>query len=166
MSREERRAWCARGAIAARPRLGAWGLIAASVRRLLPRTIIPHTPRNNATRLSEELVGATAVARYVARLADHAASSSSAPSLYGGADASSASWDGDEGAREGRLRALLRECVEGVYAFPFLTDAACAMLVAEVDADAESGLPQARPNSMNKYGLVLNEVGMEALDDL
>lgn len=85
--------------------------------------------------------------------------------LYGGADASSASWDGDEGAREGRLRALLRECVEGVYAFPFLTDAACAMLVAEVDAYAESGLPQARPNSMNKYGLVLNEVGMEATFD-
>ena len=28
-----------------------------------------------------------------------------------------------------------------------------------------SGLPLGRPNSMNKYGLVLNEVGMEPLFD-
>jgi len=39
------------------------------------------------------------------------------------------------------------------------------MLVGEVDAYADSGLPQARPNSMNKYGLVLNEIGMEATFD-
>ena len=28
-----------------------------------------------------------------------------------------------------------------------------------------SGLPVSRPNSMNKYGLVLNDVGMEPLFD-
>ena len=42
---------------------------------------------------------------------------------------------------------------------------ACAMFVAEVDAYAASGLPTARPNSMNKYGLVLNEIGMEHVFD-
>ena len=64
-----------------------------------------------------------------------------------------------------RLHALLHECVEGVYSFPFLTDDACAALVGEVDAYDASGLPTARPNSMNKYGLVLNEVGLEAAFD-
>ena len=63
------------------------------------------------------------------------------------------------------LRSLLRECTEGVYAFPMLTDAACAMLVREVDDYNASGLPTSRPNSMNKYGLVLNEIGMEPLFD-
>jgi len=34
-----------------------------------------------------------------------------------------------------------------------------------VDSYLASGLKAARPNSMNQYGLVLNEVGMEALFD-
>ena len=39
------------------------------------------------------------------------------------------------------------------------------MLVEEVDGYNASGLPTSRPNSMNKYGLVLNEIGMEPLFD-
>ena len=39
------------------------------------------------------------------------------------------------------------------------------MLVDEVDAYGSSGLPTARPNSMNKYGLVMNEIGMEPVFD-
>lgn len=66
---------------------------------------------------------------------------------------------------EEQLRALLQPCAEGVYSFPCLTDAACQMFVDEVDAYAASGLPSARPNSMNKYGLVVNEIGMEAVFD-
>ena len=34
-----------------------------------------------------------------------------------------------------------------------------------MDSYLASGLKAARPNSMNQYGLVLNEVGMEALFD-
>ena len=63
------------------------------------------------------------------------------------------------------LRSLLHMCDEGIYSFPFFTLEACSMLVDEVDAYAASGLPTARPNSMNKYGLVLNEIGMEPLFD-
>ena len=63
------------------------------------------------------------------------------------------------------LRAKLHKCAEGIYTFPMLTPAACAMLVDEIDGYGQSGLPTARPNSMNKYGLVLNEIGMEPLFD-
>ncbi len=63
------------------------------------------------------------------------------------------------------LRSLMRECAPGIFAFPMLTHEACALLIGEVDAYADSSLPASRPNSMNKYGLVLNEVGMEPLFD-
>ena len=71
----------------------------------------------------------------------------------------------DACARDERLRSLLTECAEGIFSFPCLNDEACDKLTDEVDAYAASGLPQARPNSMNKYGLVLNEIGMERLFD-
>jgi len=68
-------------------------------------------------------------------------------------------------ADEGALAAVLHEEAEGVYTFPLLSEACCAMLVAEVECYSGTGLPVARPNSMNKYGLVLNEIGMEPLFD-
>lgn len=58
--------------------------------------------------------------------------------------------DGMPGGDAEPLRAVLHECAEGVFSFPCLTDEACAMFVDEVDAYAASGLPTARPNSMNK----------------
>ena len=39
------------------------------------------------------------------------------------------------------------------------------MLLDEADGYNASGLPTSRPNSMNKYGLVLNEIGLEGLFD-
>ena len=41
----------------------------------------------------------------------------------------------------------------------------CEMLLDEADGYNASGLPTSRPNSMNKYGLVLNEIGLEGLFD-
>ena len=41
----------------------------------------------------------------------------------------------------------------------------CEMLLDEADGYNSSGLPASRPNSMNKYGLVLNEIGLESLFD-
>ncbi len=41
----------------------------------------------------------------------------------------------------------------------------CEMLLDEADGYNASGLPTSRPNSMNKYGLVLNEIGLESLFD-
>ena len=47
-----------------------------------------------------------------------------------------------------------------VFSFPLLRDDACAALIEEVESFAASGLPARRPNSMNNYGLILNEIGL------
>ena len=53
--------------------------------------------------------------------------------------------------------------MEGVYSFPMFSDEFCAMFIEEVEYYAESGLPVRRPNSMNNYGLIVNEIGMEPM---
>ncbi|KAH8044113.1 procollagen-lysine 5-dioxygenase [Aureococcus anophagefferens] len=59
----------------------------------------------------------------------------------------------------GRRRAL-QGGSPGVVSFPALTDDFCDALVREVDHYRRSGLPSRNPNSMNQYGLILNDVGM------
>jgi hypothetical protein len=54
-----------------------------------------------------------------------------------------------------------------VYSFPFFTRAFCAILAGEVKNFEASTLPRFRPNSMNRYGLILNEIGLKPfLDEL
>ncbi|CAK9055849.1 2-oxoglutarate and iron-dependent oxygenase domain-containing protein ICU11 (Protein INCURVATA 11) [Durusdinium trenchii] len=48
----------------------------------------------------------------------------------------------------------------GIFSFPALTDEFCELLLQEVQHYRKSGLPSRAPNSMNNYGLVLNEIGM------
>lgn len=48
----------------------------------------------------------------------------------------------------------------GVVSFNCLTHEFCDELLAEAKHYQESGFPQKAPNSMNNYGLVLNEVGL------
>jgi len=63
-------------------------------------------------------------------------------------------------------RAILTEHLPGeVFSFKFLTDAFCEKLVSEIYNFYESGLPARRPNSMNNYGIILNEIGLEPLID-
>lgn len=65
------------------------------------------------------------------------------------------------------LRELLREEVPGVYSFPILSTEFCDMLLEELDNFYASGLPQHRPNSMNNYGIIVNNIGLrQALDHL
>jgi hypothetical protein len=52
------------------------------------------------------------------------------------------------------------EC-PGVVSFDCLRPEVCAKIRAEAANYLESGLPLRAPNSMNNYGLVLNEVGMK-----
>jgi len=68
-----------------------------------------------------------------------------------------------ESGTDEALRKVVEEVTEGVYRFPMLTHACCEMIIDEVDTYTASGLPTSRPNSMNKYGLVLNEIGMEPM---
>ena len=49
---------------------------------------------------------------------------------------------------------------ENIYSFPFLSPEFCKMMIEEQENYSLSGLPVFRPNSMNNYGLVLNQVGM------
>ncbi len=69
------------------------------------------------------------------------------------------------------LAARLREVGPGVYALPLLAPAFCAQLVQELHRRERFlglvGEAPRRPNSMNRDGLVLDEVGFETLlDDL
>ena len=79
--------------------------------------------------------------------------------------ASRAARDGAS-ARSDALRAHLRAEAPGVVSFPCFTAAFCATLLAEVEhaaRDGAAGPRLARPNGMNRYGLVLNQIGLEPL---
>ena len=55
----------------------------------------------------------------------------------------------------------------GVFTFRLLEPAATKVLLECVDAYERSELPRRRPNTMNDAGVIVNEIGMEALmDDL
>lgn len=60
---------------------------------------------------------------------------------------------------------LIRHEAEGVYSFPLFSDAHCRRVLEELDAfsaTAEAnGLRVQRPNSMNKFGLIVNQIGFE-----
>eukprot|EP00931_Biecheleriopsis_adriatica_P065650 TRINITY_DN40142_c0_g1_i1.p1 TRINITY_DN40142_c0_g1~~TRINITY_DN40142_c0_g1_i1.p1 ORF type:complete len:552 (+),score=98.68 TRINITY_DN40142_c0_g1_i1:20-1675(+) len=68
--------------------------------------------------------------------------------------------------RAWRESGLLREELAGeVYSFPIFTEAFCDMLVDELMGFYASKLPARRPNSMNAYGVILNDIGLEPLMD-
>ena len=52
-----------------------------------------------------------------------------------------------------------RALAEGVYVLRVFSERFCALLCEELDAFAASGLPCGRPNSMNRYGALLDELG-------
>ena len=58
---------------------------------------------------------------------------------------------------EQSLRNLWQEIVPGVYACQIFTPDFVRKFRAEIERHRKSGIPMRRPNSMNRYGLVLNE---------
>eukprot|EP00911_Craspedida_sp_UC1_P000947 UC1_evm10s708 len=68
-------------------------------------------------------------------------------------------------ADDAACRALFRIESPGVVSFPLFTEAFCEHLCRELNAFEASTLPKTRPNSMNAYGLVLNDVGFERFCD-
>ena len=62
-------------------------------------------------------------------------------------------------------RKILTEEMSGVYSFKLVTEAFCDLFLEEVFNFYKSGLPAKRPNSMNAYGIILNDIGMEPLID-
>ena len=49
-----------------------------------------------------------------------------------------------------------------MYALPVFSARFCALLCSELDHFAASGLPRGRPNSMNRFGTLLDELGLSA----
>lgn len=58
------------------------------------------------------------------------------------------------------VRAGLEEVAPGIYSLPFFTSRLCDHLLDELDGYRASGLPIRRPNSMNNYGIIVNEIGL------
>jgi len=67
--------------------------------------------------------------------------------------------DGSEAA----LRSLLKEEAPRIYSFNLFSPELCQKLIEECEHYEKSGLPVTRPNSMNNYGLILNEIGFHGL---
>ena len=62
---------------------------------------------------------------------------------------------------------ILTTEAEEIYSVPLFKPELCKAFVEELDKFHATGLPARRPNSMNNYGIVVNEIGMEpALDQL
>ncbi|XP_051490132.1 2-oxoglutarate and iron-dependent oxygenase domain-containing protein 2 isoform X2 [Apus apus] len=48
-----------------------------------------------------------------------------------------------------------------IYRLPVFTEEFCQALVEELENFEQSDMPKGRPNTMNKYGVLLNELGMD-----
>ncbi|XP_057731985.1 2-oxoglutarate and iron-dependent oxygenase domain-containing protein ICU11-like [Arachis stenosperma] len=70
---------------------------------------------------------------------------------------------------EAGFRRILAEPTRGIYTFEMLQPEFCEMLVSEVDNFErwvhESKIKIMRPNTMNKFGVVLDDFGMESMLD-
>mmetsp|Transcript_54422 Transcript_54422/g.100559 ORF Transcript_54422/g.100559 Transcript_54422/m.100559 type:complete len:543 (-) Transcript_54422:71-1699(-) len=64
------------------------------------------------------------------------------------------------------IRAFVTEEATEVYSFPLFTPEFCEMYIEEIYSFYASGLPARRPNSMNNYGVVVNEIGLEPMNDM
>jgi len=63
---------------------------------------------------------------------------------------------------EEELRSLFeKETGTGIYSFRMFTDQFCTELIQEVEHFEHSGMPIMRPNTMNNYGVILDEIGFE-----
>jgi hypothetical protein len=60
---------------------------------------------------------------------------------------------------------IIVEESQGVYGFDLFTDDFCAKVVETLELFDKSGLPQQRPNSMNRYGTIVNNIGMSHFMD-
>ena len=68
--------------------------------------------------------------------------------------------DAIEQAKQGdadAIQGLVTLESEGIFSFPMLTPEFCSLLLEEVDNYFATGLPVRRPNSMNNYGIIVNE---------
>jgi len=63
--------------------------------------------------------------------------------------------------REGSIKDIVKEIYQEVFTFPIFSEKLCSAITTEMLNYQKSGLPVQRPNSMNNYGLILNDIGLE-----
>lgn len=66
-----------------------------------------------------------------------------------------------EDATKEELVKKLSQAAKRVYSFPIFTDSFCREFIEELIHFEESDLPKGRPNTMNNYGILLNELGFD-----
>ncbi|GAA6226615.1 2-oxoglutarate and iron-dependent oxygenase domain-containing protein 2 [Lates japonicus] len=64
-------------------------------------------------------------------------------------------------SEEGLLDLLEEEAAPRVYRFPVFEKSFCEELVEELEHFEQSSAPKGRPNTMNHYGILLNELGFD-----
>lgn len=70
---------------------------------------------------------------------------------------------GPESAMLVNWPSLVTDIGRGIYSFDLFSPMFCDMLISEVDAFEATKLHCRRPNTMNKLGLVVNDIGLEPL---
>ncbi|XP_076127099.1 2-oxoglutarate and iron-dependent oxygenase domain-containing protein 2 isoform X1 [Alosa pseudoharengus] len=68
---------------------------------------------------------------------------------------------GKDATKEGLLKLIHSETAQRVYRFPLFTKDFCHELIEELEHFEESDAPKGRPNTMNNYGILLNELGFD-----
>jgi hypothetical protein len=72
-------------------------------------------------------------------------------------------WTAMQAGTPEAFAAICTEVTAGVWSFDLFSQLFCDQLVAELDAFEASPLDKSRPNSMNNYGLILDDIGLESL---
>ncbi|XP_041038470.1 2-oxoglutarate and iron-dependent oxygenase domain-containing protein 2 isoform X2 [Carcharodon carcharias] len=62
---------------------------------------------------------------------------------------------------EGLLDRVHSLPAERVYSIPVFTEEFCSQLIGELENFEQSNMPKGRPNTMNNYGVLLNELGFD-----
>ncbi|XP_069475743.1 2-oxoglutarate and iron-dependent oxygenase domain-containing protein 2 isoform X2 [Ambystoma mexicanum] len=62
---------------------------------------------------------------------------------------------------EGMLNQIQSIADKRIYRFPVFSDEFCRLFIEEMEHFEQSELPKGRPNSMNNYGVLLNELGFD-----
>jgi len=70
-----------------------------------------------------------------------------------------------EQSRNSTVSSKVKKVLEDVYSFPVLTKDFCKTLIEEIQNFKSSNLPCEQPNSMNKHGLLMFELGLDKLID-
>ncbi|KAJ8042609.1 2-oxoglutarate and iron-dependent oxygenase domain-containing protein 2 [Holothuria leucospilota] len=62
---------------------------------------------------------------------------------------------------DGLVKRIALETAEKVYSFPVFSEVFCREFIEELCHFEQSDLPKGRPNTMNNYGILLNELGFD-----